>query len=130
MAICKFNLDNFEYNIESNMAAMSLPLPKTVFGSITTVSAALAAIETALSVKAYDVPLSVVSAGRASKQLAGIGAAFWAGAIIGSALMASKRATSCNRLEFKEAFRTLGLPSWAADAALSSHDGHKLLRKN
>ncbi|CAM2885262.1 hypothetical protein [Vibrio neptunius] len=51
MAICKSNLDNLEYNIESNMAAMSLPLPKTVFGSITTVSAALAAIKTALSVK-------------------------------------------------------------------------------
>ena len=130
MAICKFNLDNFEYNIESNMAAMGLPLPTTVFGSITTVSGALAAIETALSAKASDVPLSVVSVGRASKQLAGIGAAFWAGAVIGSALMASKRATSCSRSEFKKAFQSLGFPSWAAEDALSSHDGHKLLRKN
>lgn len=109
---------------------MGLPLPTTVFGSITTVSGALAAIETALSAKASDVPLSVVSVGRASKQLAGIGAAFWAGAIISSALMASKRATSCSRSEFKEAFQSFGFPSWAADDALSSHDGHKLLRKN
>ncbi|MEZ9752037.1 hypothetical protein AB4425_17260 [Vibrio sp. 10N.261.51.A1] len=130
MAICKFNVDNFEYNIDSNMEALGLPLPKTVFGSVTTVSGALGMIETALSTKAVDVPLSVVSVGRTSKQLAGIGAAFWAGAVIGSALMASSRATSCSSSELKEAFKALGLPSWAADDALRSPEGHKLLRKN
>lgn len=130
MAICTFNINNFEYNIDSNMEALGLPLPKTVFGSITTVSGALGMIETALSSKASDVPLSVVSVGRASKQLAGIGAAFWAGAVIGSGFMASTRATSCSSSELKEAFQSLGFPSWAADDALRSPEGHKLLRKN
>lgn len=130
MPICKFDVNNFEYNIDSNMEALGLPLPKTVFGSVTTVSGALGMIETALSTKAADVSLSVVSVGRTSKQLAGIGAAFWAGAVIGSALMASKRATSCSSSELKEAFKSLGFPSWAADDALGSPEGHKLLRKN
>ncbi len=31
MAICKFNVDNFAYNIESNLDAMGLPLPKTIW---------------------------------------------------------------------------------------------------
>ncbi len=130
MGICKFDVDNFEYNIESNLTALGLPLPKTLFGSVTTVSGALGAIETALSAKASDVPLSIVSVGTKSKQLAGIGAAYWAGAVIGSALMASNRATSCSRDELKEAFKSLGLPSWATDDALNAPNGHKLLRKN
>ncbi len=130
MAICEFNVDNFEYNIESNLAAMGLPLPKTLFGSVTSVSGALGAIETALTSKASDVPLSIVSVGKTTKQLAGIGAAYWAGAVIGSAFMASHRATTCSRDELKEAFKSLGFPSWAADDALRSPNGHKLLRKN
>ncbi len=130
MAICEFNVDNFEYNIESNLAAMGLPLPKTLFGSVTSVSGALGAIETALTSKASDVPLAIVSVGQTTKQLAGIGAAYWAGAVIGSALMASNRATTCSRDELKEAFKSLGFPSWAADDALRSPNGHKLLRKN
>lgn len=130
MAICEFNVDNFEYNIESNLAAMGLPLPKTLFGSVTSVSGALGAIETALTSKASDVPLAIVSVGKTTKQLAGIGAAYWAGAVIGSALMASNRATTCSRDELKEAFKSLGFPSWAADDALRSPNGHNLLRKN
>ena len=38
MAICKFNVDNFTYNIESNLEAMGLPVPKTIFGSVTPLS--------------------------------------------------------------------------------------------
>lgn len=130
MAICEFDFYTFEYNVDSNLEAMGLPLPKTIIGSLGSVTGALAAIETALSTKAADVPLSVVSAGRTSKQLAGLGAAFWAGAVLGSVLMASKRATSCSRDELKAAFRSMGFPSWAADDALSHPRGDELLRRH
>ncbi len=131
MAICKFDVDNFTYNIESNLEAMGLPVPQTIWGSVTTMSGALAAIETALSSKASDVPLSAISqSAMRSKQLLGIGASYYAGAIIGSALMASKRATSCSSTELKQAFKDLGLPSWVADDAISAQKVSELLRKN
>ncbi|AYO17109.1 hypothetical protein D0812_22225 [Vibrio owensii] len=131
MSICKFDVDNFTYNIESNLLAMGLPVPQTVFGSMATVTGGIGAIESALSSKASDVPLSAISrAGQASKQIAGITAAFYAGAIIGSAFMASKRATSCSRSELRDAFRSFGLPTWAADDALKHPQGEKLLRKH
>ncbi|MGF1803691.1 hypothetical protein L4C31_00335 [Aliivibrio sifiae] len=131
MSICRFNVDNFAYNIESNLEAMGLPLPQTIFGSIATISGSLGAIESALSTKAADVPLSAISkAGIKSKQVAGISAAFYAGAVIGSAVMASKRATSCSRAELIKAFNDLGLPSWAADDAFKHPQSEKLLRAN
>ncbi|HFU0228936.1 TPA: hypothetical protein ACGTRQ_003534 [Vibrio parahaemolyticus] len=131
MAICKFNVDNFTYNIESNLEAMGLPVPKTIWGSVTTMSGALAAIDSALTNKASDVPLSAISQSTMrSKQLLGIGASYYAGAIIGSALMASKRATSCSSAELKQAFKDLGLPSWVADDAVSAQKASELLRKN
>ncbi|WP_335928825.1 hypothetical protein [Vibrio parahaemolyticus] len=131
MAICKFNVDNFAYNIESNLDAMGLPLPKTIWGSVTTISGALTAIDTALTSKASDVPLSAISkSALRSKQLMGIGSAYYAGAIIGSALMAANRASSCSTDELKQAFKDLGLPSWAADEAVSAQKSSELLRKN
>lgn len=129
--ICRFDIDNFTYNVESNVEAMGLPVPDTIFGSIATVSGSIASIEGALANKASDVPLSAISkAGGRSKQLASITASFYAGAIIGSALMASKRATSCSSYELREAFKSMGLPVWAADEALKHPDSNKLLRKN
>ncbi|MCC2524992.1 hypothetical protein [Vibrio coralliilyticus] len=131
MSICKFDIDNFTYNIESNLEAMGLPVPDSIFGSMVTASGGIGAIESALATKASDVPLSAISkAGRFSKQVVGITAAFYAGAIIGSALMASKRATSCSSSELREAFRSVGLPVWAADDALKHPQSSKLLRKN
>ncbi|MBY8258629.1 hypothetical protein KW530_18025 [Vibrio fluvialis] len=131
MSICRFDIDNFTYNVESNLEAMGLPVPDTIFGSIATVSGSIASIEGALASKASDVPLSAISkAGSKSKQLAAITASFYAGAIIGSALMASKRATSCSSSELREAFRSVGLPVWIADSALKHPDSNKLLRKN
>ncbi|HFK4420739.1 TPA: hypothetical protein ACGZ84_004169 [Vibrio parahaemolyticus] len=131
MAICKFNVDNFTYNIESNLEAMGLPVPKTIWGSVTTMSGALTAIDTALTSKASDVPLSAISQGAMrSKQLLGIGASYYAGAIIGSALMAANRSSSCSFDELKQAFKDLGLPSWAADDAISAQKTSELLRTN
>lgn len=130
MSICKFNVDNFTYNIESNLEAMGLPIPKTIYGSVMTMSGALALIETALVSKAHDVPLSAISKGaKLGTKGAALYSAYYAGAIIGSALMASKRATSCSSEELKKAFQDLGLPSWAADDALRDSKGHELLRK-
>ncbi|MCE7729612.1 hypothetical protein [Vibrio campbellii] len=123
MSICRFNVDNFEYNIESNLVAMGLPLPQDVWSSAMTMSAAIVSIEGALSTKAADVPLSAISSSAMrAKQFAGISSAFYAGAIIGSAMMASKRATRCNLSELKEAFSAYRLPSWAADEAVSKGD--------
>ncbi|MBF4249399.1 hypothetical protein EA004_31235 [Vibrio anguillarum] len=79
--------------------------------------------------KASDMPITAVASRAAGTTIAGITAAGYAGAIIGSALMASNRATSCSKDEFRKAFQSLGLPSWAADDALNQPNGHKLLRK-
>ncbi|EHY9845482.1 hypothetical protein [Vibrio splendidus] len=122
-------MDNFTYNIESNLEAMGLPVPKTIFGSVTTMSGALASIEAALMTKASDMPITAVASRATGTTIAGITAAGYAGAIIGSALMASNRSTSCSKDEFKKAFQALGLPSWAADDALKQPKGHELLRK-
>ncbi|SHO59147.1 hypothetical protein [Vibrio quintilis] len=127
MSICRFDLDNFNYNIESNLEAMGLPTPKSIFGSVATMTGTIVSIESALTAKASDISL-VAIAGSAyrARQIAGLGAAFYVGAIIGSALMASKRATSCSASELKQAFRDLGLPVWAADDAVRHSD--KILR--
>ncbi|ATC60335.1 hypothetical protein [Vibrio anguillarum] len=129
MSICRFDVDNFTYNIESNLDALGLPVPNTIFSSVTTMSGALASIEAALMTKASDMPITAVASRAAGTTIAGITAAGYAGAIIGSALMASNRATSCSKDEFRKAFQSLGLPSWAADDALNQPNGHKLLRK-
>lgn len=55
MTICRFNVDKFTHNIESNLELMGLPVPQTVFGSMATMSGALASIEAALMTKATDV---------------------------------------------------------------------------
>ncbi len=127
--LCNFDLDNFNYNMESNLIAMGLPVPSTLWGSAATVSATLAAVETALTSKASDVPLGAISkAGHRSKQLMGIGAAYYAGAVIGSALMSTKRATSCSSDELIKAFQDLGFPRWVADDALRHPQSEELLR--
>ncbi len=128
MAICRFNMDKFTHNIESNLELMGLPVPKTVFGSMATMSGALASIEAALMTKAADVSISVVASRAAGTTVAGVTASFYAGAIIGSALRASTSATSCSGEELKKAFQELGLPSWAADDALRQPNSHNLLR--
>lgn len=108
---------------------MGLPVPKTIFGSVTTMSGALASIEAALITKAADMPITAVVGRAAGTTITILTAAGYAGAIIGSALIASKRATSCSKEEFKKAFQDLGLPSWAADDALNGPQAQNMLRK-
>ncbi|WP_139281719.1 hypothetical protein [Vibrio aerogenes] len=81
------------------MDSMGVPTPKTVFGSVTTMSGALASIETSLMTKAADMPIATIAGRAAGTTVAGITAAGYAGVIIGSALMATTRATSCSRAE-------------------------------
>ncbi len=96
-----------------------------------TVTGTLAAIEGALQSKASDVPLSALSkAGHVSKQIAGVSAAYYTGAVIGSALMASNRATRCSSSELIQAFKDLGFPSWVAGDALRHPKSEELLRRN
>ncbi|SJN58898.1 hypothetical protein VR7878_03105 [Vibrio ruber DSM 16370] len=129
MAICQFDLDNFNYNIESNLEAMGLPTPSTLWGSAITMTGVVTTIESALAAKASDIPLvTIARVSMRSKQVLGISSAYYVGAIIGSALMASKRATRCSADELKKAFSEFGLPSWAADDALRHNDN--ILRQN
>ncbi len=129
MAICKFNIDNFEYNIESNLEAIFLTVPKTVFQASVSVLGGLSAIDTALSAKGADVSLGVLSsAGKTSKQILGISAAFYAGAVIGSGLMAANRATRCSAAELKEAVRSMGFSTWWVDDAITKNPD--ILRKH
>ncbi len=76
MAICRFNVDKFTHNIESNLELMGLPVPKTVFGSMATMSGALASIEAALMTKAADVSISVIASRAAGTTVAGVTASF------------------------------------------------------
>lgn len=86
MSICRFNVDNFTYNIESNLEAMGLPVPQTIFGSVTTMSGALASIEAALITKAADMPITAVVGRAAGTTITSLTAAGYAGAIIGSCI--------------------------------------------
>lgn len=131
MGICRFDVDTFTYNVESNLKALGLPMPTTVAGSAATVAGAISTIESALTRKAADMSLAAIAqVGLRANQAGGVSAAFWVGAVIGSAMMASTRATSCSRSELIEAFKSMGLSSWMADAALNSPNGDKLLRLN
>lgn len=112
MAICKFNIDNFEYNIESNLAAMGLPLPKTIFGASSSIAAGLTSIDSALSNNG-KAKLSAISKGGAmANKFVAISASYYAGAIIGSALMASNRATRCSLSELQKTISDMGLNNW------------------
>ena len=127
MSICKFNIDNFEYNIESNLAAMGLPLPKTIFGAGTGIAAGLASIDGALNAGGH-VNLSAISkAGKASKQVAAISSAWYAGAVIGSYIMAANRATRCSIPELQKAANELGLSDWWVSDAVNEYP--EILRK-
>jgi len=129
MAICSFDLDHFNYSIESNLDAMGLPSPQTLFGSVTTVSGAMVAISNALNAAGSDIPLSAIArSGVLAKYAAGITASYYTGAVIGSALMATGRSTTCSMSELKKAFRDLGIPSWAADNAIKQDTS--ILRKH
>ena len=128
MTFCKFDIDNFEYNIESNLAAMGLPLPKTIFGAGTSIATGLASIDSALAGGPKARLASVSKAGTASKQVLALGAAGYAGAVIGSYIMAANRATRCNREELKKAASDLGLSNWWVDDAVNEND--EILRKH
>ncbi|MGI2800182.1 hypothetical protein WAX87_11035 [Photobacterium damselae subsp. damselae] len=105
--LCEFDFNTFEYNIDSNLEAMGLPVPSDVVGAATTTFGALKAIDEAL-VAGVTSPYT---------KIAGAGAAFWAGAVIGSAAMAANRATTCNKSMLRDAVNDLGLDgSWIDEA--------------
>lgn len=129
MTICSFDLNKFNYDIESNLNAMGLPAPQTLWGSTMTIAGVMTSIQTALEAAGADVPLSsIVRGGNVAKYVVAAGAAYYTGAVIGSAIMASNRATSCSASELNKAFTNLGFPSWAADEALRTNTN--ILRKN
>ncbi|WP_341509572.1 hypothetical protein WAX88_20650 (plasmid) [Photobacterium damselae subsp. damselae] len=104
MSICKFNLDTFEYNIDSNLEAMYMPTPKDLYGSLTTATGAIKAIDEALHLN----PNAALPT-RATVAVGGVTAAAWAGAVLGSAIMAANRATTCNKAEMERTAKELGL---------------------
>ncbi|SHO54433.1 hypothetical protein [Vibrio quintilis] len=129
MAICEFDIQNFEYNIESNLRAMYLPVPNDVFNAAAGIATGLKAIDSALAFKASDVPLSAIAkGGRLATTYGGVYASWWAGAVIGSALMASKRATRCSVSELKKAVAAFGMSTWWVDDAVRDHP--EILRVN
>ncbi|MUK51229.1 hypothetical protein [Aliivibrio fischeri] len=127
MTICKFDIDNFEYNIESNLAAMGLPFPKSVFSASTSIAAGIASIDISLSAKG-NVPLSAIGKGGSlSNKFVAVSAAAYAGAVIGSAFMAANRATRCTIPDLENAARGMGLSTWWISDAVNENS--EILRK-
>lgn len=93
-----------------------MPLPSTVFGAATSVLTSLTAIDTALHFKQQ--PTSIIAkSGKLGAYGLAIGSAGYAGAIIGSAVMAANRATRCDVGQLKQAAKDLGLyGDWIEDA--------------
>ncbi|HIF9075725.1 TPA: hypothetical protein ACX6NV_000556 [Photobacterium damselae] len=105
--LCEFDFYTFQYNIDSNMAAMGLPIPTDVVGAAASSFGALKAIDEALT-------MGVTSP---YTKIAGVGAAFWAGAVLGSAAMAVNRATTCDKAMLKDAAKDIGLSGdWIDEA--------------
>lgn len=104
MGLCKFDIETFKYNIESNLESMYMPTPATVFGTATSVLGALKAVDEVLHLN------SKASLTKRGTTIAlGIGAAGWAGAVLGSAMMSANRSTRCDKREMKEIAKEFGL---------------------
>ncbi|MBF4374423.1 hypothetical protein [Vibrio anguillarum] len=115
--ICKFNFDTFAYNLDSNMSAMGMPLPTTVFGASTGLFTSLASLDMALNF-GHSLPSNLIAqGGKIGTYGLAIGSAGYAGAILGSAVMAANRATRCDKQQLIKAARELGLyGGWIDDA--------------
>jgi hypothetical protein len=112
MGICKFDLDNFKYNIDSNLTAMGMPIPEDIFGSAIYVLTAVKLVDESLNINA-KAPLPT----KGLSKVGGLLAAGWAGAVLGSAIMAANRSTRCDKREMEEIAKELGLSgSWIDEA--------------
>lgn len=116
MGICRFNFNNFAYNIDSNLEAMGLPVMDNVFGAASSSVAAYAALDHVLHF-----------GGRAPAKI-GVGlSVFYAGAVLGSAVMAANRATRCDRNQLKQAAKDIGIYGSWIDKAVNDYP--EILRK-
>ncbi|MGF1727305.1 hypothetical protein [Photobacterium nomapromontoriensis] len=123
---CSFHFETFRYNIDSNLEAMGFPSITSVYGATATVTAALKAVDSAIALKGATAPMSAIS--RGTTIAGGVLAAGWAGAVLGSAVMATKRATRCTIPELKEVANSVGLDgSWIDDAY---RQNEQMLRAN
>lgn len=102
MGLCSFDIETFKYNIESNLESMHMPTPTTVFGTATSVLGALKAVDEVLHLNSKASLTSTTIT-------LGIGAAGWAGAVLGSAMMSANRSTRCDKREMKEIAKEYGL---------------------
>ncbi|GAB6263647.1 hypothetical protein [Photobacterium sp. R1] len=107
MAICEFDVETFRYNIDSNMEATGMPTVQNVYGTALAVLAAIKSVDEAITARGT---LTQMSFTKATTTTAGaILASYWAGVALGSALMATKRATRCDLGELKSFAEQIGL---------------------
>lgn len=104
MGLCKFDIETFRYNIESNLDSMGLPTPHDVYGTFLGVTGSIKVVDEALHL---NPKASLPSKG--TTVVLGIAAAGWAGAVIGSGIMAANRATRCDKEQMKDFAKEHGL---------------------
>ncbi|ASA54415.1 hypothetical protein BSQ33_21505 (plasmid) [Vibrio gazogenes] len=112
--LCRFNFDNFVYNFESNVVANGFSLPTTIGGAIAEPLSMLTAIDSALN---FGARIPKIPGGKAAVYGYALYGAYYAGVLLGSAIMASNRATRCDLRQLRRAAKDLSLyGSWIDDA--------------
>ncbi|MBF4290194.1 MULTISPECIES: hypothetical protein [Vibrio] len=115
--LCRFNFETFAYNVDSNLSSMGLPVMDSAFGAATSSIAAYSALDHALHF-----------GGKPPANIAVGLSVFYAGAVLGSAVMAANRATRCDKKQLIQAAKQLGLYGGWIDEAVNNFP--QILRSN
>ncbi|AAW87703.1 hypothetical protein VF_A0633 [Aliivibrio fischeri ES114] len=112
MTSCSMDLNSFKYDIDENLKLLNLPTTETVVGAGALSWVMIDRIDKAITLASNPkLPLSVVA--RAGAAGAGVYAAFWAGAVIGSSARSFYRNTSCSLSQVIDFGRDNGITgSW------------------
>ncbi|MUL04350.1 hypothetical protein GNP89_19490 [Aliivibrio fischeri] len=112
MASCSMDLNSFKYDIDENLKLLNLPTTESVVGAGALSWVMIDRIDKAITLASNPkLPLSVVA--RSGAAGAGVYAAFWAGAVIGSSARSFYRNTSCSLSQVIDFGRDNGITgSW------------------
>jgi hypothetical protein len=99
MAICKtsLTLNLLQKEVDENLKLLKIPTTKDAFGTAALAWAMVTRVDAALSMSNAPSTIKMSKINKASVALAGLGAAYWAGAVIGSVARASFKHTSCSK---------------------------------
>ncbi|MGF1718258.1 hypothetical protein [Photobacterium chitinilyticum] len=113
MGICKtnLNLNLLQKDVDENLKLLSIPTTKDVYGTAALAWAMVTRVDAALNMVNAPTTIKMSKINRASVALAGLGAAYWAGAVIGSVARSTYRHTTCSKEQVIAFARKNGISS-------------------